>query len=275
MIGEGREKLLETSEYHSRPGGAPANLAVAASRLGADVKMTATVGNDHFGKLLIQKLEEENVDTSDVKKIEENTTLAFVSLKENAEPEFSFQRGADSKISVQQIKDSQDLIHIGSLPLTNNESAENIIQTVEKTDAKVSFDPNLRDELVDNDYFETLNKVIENTDILFAANQEIKELGDRDQLLQKVDEIVVSKGGKGAEVITENGTYSAEPPEVQVVDTTGAGDTLAGAYLAFRDEGVERALEKAVHAASLSIRKKGAMAAIPKRQELKNSLKSD
>ena len=275
MIGENGEKLVDAPEYHRRPGGAPANLAVAASRLGADVKMTATVGKDHFGDLMIRKLKKESIDISSVRKIDKNTTLGFVSLRENGEPEFSFYRGADQKISSEQIEDDQEVLHIGSLPLTDDESAENIIQTVEKTDAKVSFDPNLRSELVNKDYFRTLEQIIEYTDILFAAEEEIKELGGTEQILQQVDEIVISKGGEGAEVITEKQNYSAEPPEVEVVDTTGAGDALAGAYLAFRDEGVGRALEKAVHSASLSIREKGAMAALPKRQDLKNSLQSD
>lgn len=275
MIGKDGEKLREVQAFHRRPGGAPANLTVAASRLGADTKMTATVGNDHFGELMVQKLEEENIDTASIRKIEDNTTLAFVSLKENAEPDFSFHRGADMKIGREQIEDQQDILHVGSLPLTHEETAENILEALEKTDSTVSFDPNLREELVDDEYFSTLKQVIGHTDILFAAEDEIQQLGGVEEVLEDVEEIVVSRGEKGAEVITGDETHSVKPPEVDVEDTTGAGDALAGAYLAFRAEGIDSALEKAVHAASLSIREKGAMAALPTRQELKNSLKSN
>ncbi len=275
MIGKDGEKLREVQEYHRRPGGAPANLTVAASRLGADTKMTATVGKDHFGELMVQKLEEEDIDTSSIRKIEDNTTLAFVSLKENAEPDFSFHRGADMKITRQQIDHQQEILHVGSLPLTHKETAEYILEALEKTDSMVSFDPNLREELVDDEYFSTLKQVIEHTDILFAAEDEVGQLGGVEEVLEDVEEIVVSRGEKGAEVITGDETHSVKPPEVDVEDTTGAGDALAGAYLAFRAEGIDSALEKAVHAASLSIREKGAMAALPTRQELKNSLDSN
>lgn len=272
MIGKDGEKLKEIPEYHRRPGGAPANLAVAASRLGADTKMTATVGDDHFGELMIQKLEEEGIDTSNIRKIDENTTLAFVALNDDAEPEFSFHRGADRKIKHEQIEHDHDIIHIGSLPLTHGKTAENILQKVRDTEAKVSFDPNLRKELVDQEYFKILEKVVEETDILLAAEDEIEQLGGVEEVLNKVDEILVSKGSKGAEVITQDEKYFAEPPEVDVEDTTGAGDALAGAYLTFRSESIDSALEKAVHAASLSTKEKGAMAALPEREELKKSL---
>jgi fructokinase len=272
MIGGNGQKLVDIPQYHRRPGGAPANLAVAASRLGAEVSMTATVGKDHFGELMFRKLENEGVDTSGLRKIDENTTLAFVSLKQNAEPEFSFFRGADQKISEEQIKDDQETIHIGSLPLTQHQSAENILDTIKETDSKVSFDPNLRRELINREYLKTLEKVINHTDILFAAEEEISELGGVEQLLKQVNEIVVTKGQAGAKVITQHKTCSFEPPKVEVEDTTGAGDALAGAFLAFRKEGIKTALEKAVYAASLSVREKGAMTALPTHQELKSSM---
>jgi Sugar kinases, ribokinase family len=234
--------------------------------------MTATVGKDHFGELTVRKLEHEDIDISGVRKIDEDTTLAFVSIGESAKPEFSFFRGADQKISKEQISDDQEVIHIGSLPLTRQQSAKNILDTLEKTDSKVSFDPNLRQELADREYLRTLKKVINHTDIIFAAEEEISELGGVEQLLKQVNEIVVTKGQAGAEVVTQYETYSVEPPKVEVKDTTGAGDALAGAFLAFRDEGIETALEKAVHAASLSVRKKGAMTALPNYEELKSSM---
>lgn len=275
MIGDDSDKLKDVSTYSRRPGGAPANLAVAASRLGADTKMTATVGKDHFGELMIQKLEQEDIDTSSIRKVNKNTTLAFVALNNDAEPDFSFYRGADMKIKQEQIEDNQDILHIGSLPLTDEGTAEDIIEAISETESKVSFDPNLREEIVDNEYLETLERVIGQTDILFAAEEEIKELGGSEELLDSVEEIVVTKGSEGAKIITEEETYSSKPPEVEVEDTTGAGDALAGAYLVFRHEGVDSALNKSVHAASLSIKEKGAMAALPTRKELKNSLESD
>ena len=274
MIGKNEEGLKQNPEFQRRPGGAPANLAVAASKLGADTTMTATVGNDYFGELLVEKLEEEDVNTENIREIDDNTTLAFVALNQNAEPEFSFHRGADMKISMEQIQGEHEVIHIGSLPLTHQSSAENIISTIRETDSRVSFDPNLRKEFKTGEYFQTLKEVISHTDVLFAAEDEVEQLGGEDKILENVNEIVVSQGSRGAKVITSEQEHHAEPPEVDVVDTTGAGDALAGAYLAYRHEGVDQALVKAVHAASISTTRTGAMAAVPTEKKLKESLEN-
>jgi fructokinase len=275
MIGQHEKGLAENHKFQKTAGGAPANVAVAASRLGADSHMTATVGDDYFGDFLVNRLRKERVNVSNVQRSTENkTTLAFVALNGDAEPEFSFNRGADKIIEEDQIEHHHDIIHIGSLPLTHPETAANIIRTVQRTDAKVSFDPNLREGLLNERYLNRLKQIVEHTDILFAAEDELGQLGGKEHVLDKVDEVVASKGAEGVEVLTEGNTYTEKPPEVDVKDTTGAGDALAGAYLAHRHEGVETATRKAVHAGSLSTTETGAMEALPDKQELENALKS-
>ncbi len=273
MIGQQEEGLMENHRFQKRAGGAPANVAVAASRLGADSHMTATVGNDHFGEYLIDRLKDEEVDVSNIQRhTEEDTTLAFVALNEDAEPEFSFHRGADETIRDEQIENNHDILHVGSLPLSNPETAANIIRTVQRTEATVSFDPNLREDLMNERYLNRLKQVLDHTDILFAAEDELEELGGKEEVLGKVDEVVASKGSDGVEVITGDQRITEAPPEVDVVDTTGAGDALAGAYLAHRDQGMQQAVKNSVHAASLSTTETGAMEALPTKTELKNSL---
>lgn len=272
MIGQEKAGLMENSEFAKRPGGAPANVAVAASRLGADVEMIATVGKDEFGAFLQSKMEDESVKTSKLRALEGyKTTLAFVSLDQDAKPHFSFYREADEKISEEQLEldlEPDDIIHLGSLPLTDSETAENILRLLETTDATISFDPNLREELMTSEYEEALRNVIEQVDILTAADEEIEFFGGLETLRQEISEIIVTRGSKGAEVFTENENYFANSRDVEVVDTTGAGDALTGAYLAFRNQGREEALEKAVEAASISITSKGAMSALPRISDL-------
>ncbi len=273
MIGQKQDGLMENHDFQKRAGGAPANVAVAASRLGADSHMTATVGNDHFGEYLVERLKDEEVNVSNIHRDrDKDTTLAFVALNEDAEPEFSFHRGADETIREEQIEHHHDVIHIGSLPLSDPETAANIIRTAQRTDATVSFDPNLREDLDDERYHNRLKQMIQHTDILFAAEDELEQLGGKEEILETVDEVVASKGSDGVEVLKEDQKITEEPPEVDVVDTTGAGDALAGAYLAHRDQGLEQAVKSSVHAASLSTTETGAMEALPTKTELKNSL---
>jgi fructokinase len=275
MIGQEQEGLKNSQTFDKRPGGAPANVAVAASRLGAEVELIASVGQDKFGKALKEKMQKENIETKNINQLEgRNTTLAFVSLDEDAEPEFSFYREADQYLT-QEIPLDADKIHVGSLPLSNPESAENIIKSLDKFNGLVSFDPNLRKEIVNEEYLDKVWELIKKTDILFAAEEEIKELGGFEEIIKHVEEVIETKGAKGAKLTTSEKEKTVKPPKVKPIDTTGAGDALAGAYLAFRDQGRDKALQKAVAAAAASTTKKGAMSALPNKEELKEYLQNE
>lgn len=272
MIGQENAGLKNNPEFSKRSGGAPANVAVAASRLEADVEMAATVGDDEFGEFLRQTMREEDVGVSNLRKTDQySTTLAFAALDEDAKPHFSFYRGADRKIDPSQLDmdlNPEDTVHIGSLPFTDSETAEAILEFLESTEATVSFDPNLREDLLSPEYEETLRSVIEHVDVLTAADEELEFFGGLGKVRQLTEEIIVTRGAEGAELFTQKESYFVDSEEVEVVDTTGAGDALTGAYLAFRNQGREKALSKAVEAASISITSKGAMSALPRLSEL-------
>jgi sugar/nucleoside kinase (ribokinase family) len=261
MIADGHS-LEDAGEFHSRPGGAPTNVAVASSRMGADVDMAATVGNDGFGDMLKEKLENEGVGLDHIRTVDEKTTLAFVALDDNAEPEFSFYREADTFISPDQLTDGYDIIHFGSLPFTDPDLSEMMRRYAKESEALISFDPNLRSDFDSPKYMERLRGFIREADLVFLSEEEAESF-DID-----AEEILVTKGSSGATLTTKEFSEKSRPPEVDPVDTTGAGDALAGAYLAFRDEGRKDALEKAVEASALSTLEKGAMSALPDKDDL-------
>ncbi len=269
FIGEERKSLEENTEFSKRPGGAPANVAVAAARLGADVEMVATVGEDEFGEFLLEKLREEEVGTDRIEKLDQRTTLAFASLDEGAKPHFMFYREADEHISTEQLDlEPEGIVHLGSLPLTDEKTAGNVLEFAESIDAPVSFDPNLREDLMSAEYEERLKRLINHVDILTAAEEEIEFFGGLERLREKVGEIIITRGSSGAELVTPEDRFGEDAEDVKVVDTTGAGDALTGTYLAFRNRGKREALQKAVKAASISTTAKGAMSALPGRTEL-------
>lgn len=261
MIAE-NNSIKNSDEFYARPGGAPTNVAVAASKMGAEVEMAATVGDDGFGDMLKQKLEEEDVGLDKISVSEEKTTLAFVALDETAEPEFSFYRGADLEIGEDQLGEGYDIIHFGSLPFTNPELSEKLQSYAEQSQALISFDPNLRSDLKDEEYMERLKSFIEVADLVFLSEEENKNFEI------DAEEILVTKGSEGAKLITDDFKEVEKPPEVDVVDTTGAGDAFTGTYLAFRESSRREALEKAVQASALSTLDKGAMSALPNKAEL-------
>lgn len=260
------ESSIQSSDgFHARPGGAPANVAVAASRMGADVDMAATVGRDGFGDKLIEKMKEEEIGVENIDVSDKKTTLAFVALNKSAEPGFSFYRGADLEISENQLEHGYDIVHFGSLPFTDENLSKMLENYARKSKALISFDPNLRSELADEEYLSRVKDFIEVSDLVFLSEEENKSFEIEAQ------EVLVTKGSDGAELITNEFTKEKKPPEVDVVDTTGAGDTLTGTYLAFRELSAEKALAKAVMASALSTQEKGAMSAIPNKLDVETN----
>ena len=88
--------LKATDGFIKKAGGAPANVAAAISKLGAEAYFCGTVGDDAFGGFLEDTLNNNNINTELLFKIKNNTTFAFVSLMENGERDFEFARDADS-----------------------------------------------------------------------------------------------------------------------------------------------------------------------------------
>ena len=92
-------------KFTAFPGGAPANVAVAASRLGAETAFIGKVGNDAFGRFLRDTLEKDGVDTIGLEECDEHpTTMAIVSVDESGEREFTFYRdpGADTQLTAEE-----------------------------------------------------------------------------------------------------------------------------------------------------------------------------
>ena len=143
--------------FAQNPGGAPANVAVAAEKLGAHTAFIGKAGKDMHGEFLKSVLEKEKVDTKGML-LDENyfTTLAFVSVAENGERSFSFARkpGADTKIEKEEINvdilDKTTLFHVGSLSLTEQPARNTTHYAIRRAKEKgsiISYDPNYRASL--------------------------------------------------------------------------------------------------------------------------------
>ena len=109
-------------QFAANPGGAPANVAVAASRLGAKTAFIGKAGEDGFGIYLRQVLEENNVDCSGLRAGRQATTMAIVSVDAKGERGFRFIRGADQELTPQEVDEqavlNSKILHFGSVSLT-------------------------------------------------------------------------------------------------------------------------------------------------------------
>lgn len=284
--------------YAANPGGTPANVAVAASRLGADAAFVGMVGSDGFGSYLAQVLKDNGVDTRGLRTAPEATTLAVVSVNGQGERSFQFMRGADASLTPEDVDGEllaqAGILHFGSVSLTADPARTATLYAVEQAKAQgavVSYDPNYRVALWNSreEAVEWMRRPLEQVDILKISDEEMELLsGSSDpqacsQVLaeQGVSLVLITLGSQG--VFYRLGAHTGIVPGVvtQVADTNGAGDTFLGAVLSrlsCRTQGVLDGLEAAElegilafanRAAAVTCSRSGAIPAMPTLEELK------
>lgn len=244
--------LKDTREFVKKAGGAPANVCVQAVKLGTEAAYLTKVGNDGFGEFLIETLQNEGVDVSYISKSSEHdTSLAFVSFTEDGEREFSFFRkaAADLYFTTGDFKDVEfkkgDIFEYGSVALKTfvaRTTHKYLIDKAREAGALVCFDPNLRFNLWEDS--EELKKVVNE----FAAYADVIKVGEDElefitglkgeQMVAKMfggnlKILLLTNGGKGAKLYLADGRHAeCGGYKVKTVDTTGAGDSFFGAFIA-------------------------------------------
>jgi len=294
--------LSGATDFVRAAGGAPANAAVAAARLGAAAAFVGAVGDDPFGAYLADTLSANGVDTSALRRLPDRTTLAFVARNLGGIPDFVFYRGADAALRPEDL--SEDLlahsafVHVGSTALTREPSRSATLAAVEaarRAGALVSVDPNLRPsswpsldaalhEVAPLLQVANVLKVNEEEARLFTA---VASLTDALGALGRDDSLVViTCGSDGCLWRWQGQTGAVGAPKVAVVDTTGAGDAFVGALLAelrfcgfsssnlgdLSPSQLTDVLRFACAAGSISCTRTGAMTSLPTRREVEQLL---
>lgn len=236
----------------AHPGGAPANFLATLSKYGCKTAFIGKVGKDSFGRLLIDSLNKYGINTDGIVEDEKVfTTLAFVTLDEFGEREFSFARkpGADTRLRVDEIDlsilDNTKIFHFGSLSLTDEPSRETTRQLVRYAKEKnilISYDPNLRKPLWEElgEAKEQMLWGLRQADIVKISDEEVEFLFQcnvekgAEKIIKEygVGLVFVTCGSRGCYYASENTMgYAVGLQQIQVVDTTGAGDIFGGSAL--------------------------------------------
>ena len=243
--------LSDGQNFLKKPGGAPTNVAAAIAALGGSVELAAKVGIDPFGKHLIEVMQSFGVATRWVLQDENYfTTFAFVSLMENGERDFYFNRGADGQLTWQEVEnidlDEFSIIHFGSatgfLPGPLQAAYQGLLQKALQKNIVISFDPNYRHLLFKNDVQTFIDqswnflkcchffKVSDEEAMLITGSATVDDAAAF--LLNNTTAIFAITLGKEGTMLGMNGkTMMVESIPVKPIDTTGAGDAFVGAVL--------------------------------------------
>ncbi|MDC3415923.1 ribokinase [Aquibacillus salsiterrae] len=259
------------SGYSTFPGGKGANQAVAAARLGGYMTMIGAVGNDSFGKELLRNLTLNRINTDAVTVYEhEKSGMAFIMLSKR-DNRIIVSPGTNHLVDKHLIKKHHEIISASDVLLLQLEiPLEAVMEAAtiaKQSGVKVILNPAPYRSLP----IELLNQV----DYLTPNDQEAERLlSEIDDPSKIEDKLVVTKGKQGVNMFDHKKCITIPGYDVEVEDTTGAGDTFNGAfaYWIAKGDSLEMACHKANAAAALSVTKKGAQSGMPTMQQLDNFL---
>lgn len=288
----------------ANPGGAPCNVLAMLTKLGTKTAFIGKVGNDQFGKLLIDRVSKLGIDTTYLYQDEKvPTTLAFVHTYPDGDRYFSFYRnpGADMMLSSGEIPEEEirkaDIFHFGTLSMTHEgvrTATKKAVKCAREAGDIVSFDPNLRPPLWENLELarEQVAYGMQHCDILKISDNEIvwfsgKE--DYDEGIAYIKEhyhvplIVLSMGKEGSRAYYGGTSVEIRPfLQENTIETTGAGDTFGACILQYvLEHGLQELttgqlsemLTFANAAASIVTTRKGALCVMPDKKEVISLIK--
>jgi fructokinase len=299
--------LKDVISFERAPGGAPANVAAAVAKFGGKASMITKLGIDAFGDFLVETLNDVGVNTNHVFRTKKaNTALAFVSLKEDGERDFSFYRNpsADLLLTEDEIDENwfneSDILHFCSVDLVESPMKQAHIKAIslaKKKGAIISFDPNVRLPLWEDpqDCRKTILEFIPEAHIVKISDEELEfitgitneEEAINSLFVGDVKAVIFTRGSEGADLFIEGESFRSSGYSVSVQDTTGAGDAFIGGFLyklleknasvtqltkILKDENQD-ILSYANASGALTTTGKGAISALPTKEDIYQLIK--
>jgi ribokinase len=263
-------------DHEALPGGKGANQAVAAARLGRQTALVGRVGDDDAGRRLVAALRAEGVDVSAVAVDPAAPTgIALIAVDARGENAIVVSPGANARVAADDVERARESLAGAGVTLLQQEiPADAVAAAVRVSRGLVVLNP-APARPVPRDLLERVDVLVPNRGELaaLAGAAPPAGAGEAAALAASLDgprAIVVTLGAAGAVVVADGRSERVPAPDVEVVDTTGAGDAFCGALADALARGAEvvEATRHAVRAASLSVRRRGAQAGMPTAAEL-------
>jgi ribokinase len=240
------------------PGGKGANQAVAARRMGAEVRFAGACGTDRFGDEVAEALAADGIDLTGLRRLPQPTGVALIVVAEGGENQIVVLPGANGHVEAPAHEPAVDVwLAQAEVPVA---AVEGTLAAARATGARAIVNPSPAGELP--------AELVREFDVAIVNEGELDALGS-----QLPPAVVLTLGARGARILPDGPLLPALPAEV--VDTTGAGDSLAGALAAGLAAGdsLEDALRLGLAAASLCVERYGCQPAMPSRDEVDRRLR--
>ncbi|MDV4150187.1 ribokinase [Clostridium sp. AL.422] len=265
-------------------GGKGANQAVAACRLGNEVSLISCVGKDDFGDKSLKILEAEGIDVHGIRYSEESFTGIASIFKTNKDNSIIVIPGANDLCTkeivdenIERIKEADVLITQLEIPI---ETVEYALKIAKENGVKTILNPAPAIE-INKEILKSVDLITPNeTEFEIISGRNFNNANDlEDAMLLWQNEnpstrLIVTRGEDGSSYVDKGKVKTINAIDVNVIDTTGAGDTFNGglAHGISHDLKIEESIIFAVTAASLSVTKLGAQTGMPKVTEVNNAL---
>ncbi|SIP86839.1 fructokinase [Chryseobacterium sp. RU37D] len=270
------EVLWDIFPEGSKAGGAPFNAAYNIHKMGIDAKMLSRIGNDELGKKLLDQIKEWGITTNYIQRDEKHDTSTVIAkIDEHNEASYEIiNHVAWDYIELldehKRLVSNAEAFVFGSLAARNPKTRETLLKLLEYAKLKI-FDVNFRPPFIDIELIKTLlhkadivkmNKA-EMRQIMMFLGEEYKSEDESAAFIQqhfKINEIVLTKGSKGARYFVGNQNYGFTAVPVTIADTVGSGDAFLSGFISKRikNEKPEDIMKQAVSLGGFITSKSGA-----------------
>lgn len=278
-------ETVKSKDFSYIPGGKGANQALAAHRLGGNVRMLGKVGSDAFGESLLQFFRKEGMNTDSIV-VADNipTGVAFVAVDSGSENIIYVSSGANADLLFSDARHIQiEKGDIVSATLeTPIETTKQIFGQARKVGATTIL--NAAPAIFDAETMFPLTDylIVNETELSVFAQTKIPKtkeevIGAMKKLQKNIKNIITTLGNKGTVALIEGRVITLEGHKVNAVDTTAAGDCFVGAFAVALQEGttIKEVMDFANAAAAISVQRLGASSSLPTRKEVENSKPSN
>lgn len=265
-------ETIDSVSFSESVGGKGLNQSIAVAKAGGNIMHAGCVGKD--GEILLQALKDNNVDTSLIKTVETASGQAIIQVDKHGQNCIILFHGANYEVDKAYIDEVMQDFAQGDILILQNEisNIDYIIEVAKAKQMKIYLNPSPINENLNKYNMQAIDGIFvnEHEGAYLAGKEKVEDI--LDSLASKYPEleIILTFGDKGAYYCHKDINIFQPAYKVDAVDTTAAGDTFTGYFIALRQQGksIEESLQKASKASSITVSRKGASISIPKIAEV-------